>query len=394
MKKPILLIILIFSNMTMLLNAQSEWGFSRFFHDENKTGYEVSVRPYSRLTLSWTTEDYSLPNEDAKTLIDILSTCNWEEYRETHTLFRITKDGFIIVESDDRSDDYGYYMLTCHITITHPDKRKVTLEINNSGVARERYSISHPNNERIRYLRLHNRSTSLSSDDIKRVKQLFFKNNIKLGNLGLQENVKIANKAFFSGVFHLDLPTISMDTTLSKQFMHLYNLGWDSRFRETHSLYHSHPIYVPQLFENTRIISTGNASLNLSNIDISEENRKILEDMIKNTLEGHDGEGEYINYKKIYYQYKNGLLHGQVKVYSLDGKLTEEFEYDNGLPALLITYTTKGIKEKEFHFIPSEMMVKWIEYDELERIKYSGKSPYQVHNYCYDDLRNLYKTCE
>jgi len=370
-------------NLTTLLSAQSEWGFSQFFHDKNKTGYEVSLQAYSRHTSSWTNH-YPLSNEDAKTLIDILSAYNWEEYRITRTDELMTQQELPCI----------YYTQVCIITITHPDKRKVILEINNGGVERDEYLIRYPNGKLFGALRLHARSY-LSSNDIKRVKQLFFENNINFNNVTFRENgtVKIMNNTSFPSVFSLELPTVFMDTTLSKQFINLYNLGWDNG--SSSACHHSDPVYSPYLFNNTMTISFGNASLNLSYIDFSDENRQMLEGMINNTLAVHYGEGEKImehQRLKIYYQYKNGLLHGEVKIYTLDGKLTKEFEYDNGLPVLLITYTAKGIKEKEFHFIPSEMRLTWIEYDELERVKDIGKSSYQQYNFTYKDLRNLYKT--
>ena len=135
MKKTILSLILMLFNMTILLNAQSEWGFSRFFHDKNETGYEVSVSIYSALASSWTINNYPLSNEDTKTLIDILSTCNWEEYRQM-------QEDELISKPDKQQ---GYYIQTCYLTITHPDKRKVTLEINNGGIERGEYEIRYPN---------------------------------------------------------------------------------------------------------------------------------------------------------------------------------------------------------------------------------------------------------
>ena len=38
--------------------------------------------------------------------------------------------------------------------------------------------------------------------------------------------------------------------------------------------------------------------------------------------------------------------------------------------------TSEGIKEKEIHFSPTDMNLKWIEYDEYGKIENSGESRY------------------
>ena len=366
----------------MGISLHAQWKTSRFLQNENKSGYTISL---------WTGTQYPLSKEDTKTLIDILSTYSWEEEvweknnQNTHYIRTIE-------ENQTGWWAYHFYIYNYYITITHPDKRKVTLRINSGGIGKDDFLIEYSNGKPFGTFRLNGR---LSDNDIKEIKQLFLKNSVNFNSVGFHESetVKIKNLFSFSHVFYNLEVSISMDAAWSKQFIDLYNSGWNNSAESGGG----HPIFIDNLYTDKREIWYGRIQLDLSKLDFRDEVRQKLEDMINNiTFAGHNGEEEKVigntNPTTYYYQYKNGLLHGQVKVYFPEGTLIREFVYDNGVPLCFIAYTAKGIKEKEFHFTPKEMSLTWIEYDEKGNVKDSGKSQYHIYDYGFDDLFNLYKT--
>lgn len=50
------------------------------------------------------------------------------------------------------------------------------------------------------------------------------------------------------------------------------------------------------------------------------------------------------------------------------------------------------MKEKEIHFIPTDMSLTWIEYDEKGNLKDCGKSQYQIYYNNYDEFQNFYNS--
>ena len=378
--------------MTMHLNAQ--WKTSRFFQNENKSGYAVSLQ---------TKEKYPLSKEDTKTLIDILSAYNWEENR---------KQDMSAIDIKDRQIGwwaYHYYIYDYYIAITHPDKRKVTLRINSGGIGKDEFLIEYFNGKPFGAFRL-NSNSRLSDDDIKKIKQLFLKNNVDFGSITFNNNetVKIKSTFSFYEVFYnLEIPAAPIDSAQNKQFIRLYNSGWNNSAESGGG----DPLPVWRLYACDKTISydkdylnvalTGSANsvlFDLSKLNFKDADKQKLEELVNNILKGHDGEGEqtmdtYVNNEKrkqkITYQYKDGLLHGQVKKFSPGGKLTDEVTYDKGLPICYIKYADRGIKEKEIHFIPSDMSLTWTKYDEKGNAIKSGKTKYQLWYYNYDEYRNF-----
>lgn len=301
----------------MHLNAQ--WKTSPFFQNENKLRYIVSLQ---------TREKYPLSKEDTKTLIDILSAYNWEENRKQN--MALTPDKRIGWWA------YHFYIYDYYIAIIHPDKRKVTLTINGGGIEDGEFLIEYSNDKPFGAFRLNGR---FSSDDIKKVKQLFLKYNVNFNSIAFNENkiIKIKHSFSFYNVFYNLEITSLMDTVQSEKFVRLYNSGWNNSAESGGG----EPWAISELYTCNKTILYGNDFLNdLSFIDFRDADKQMLEDMVNNALIGHDGEEEQITENsKIYYQYKNGLLHGQVKKYSSGGNLADEVIYEKGLPISYIKYT-------------------------------------------------------
>lgn len=358
----------------MTISLHAEWTVSRFFQNENQSGYAVSLQ---------TKGIYPLSKEDTKTVIDILSAYNWEENREEH------------VEAIEMNEG-EYYIYDYYIIITHPDKRKVTLRINSGGIRRDEFLIEYSRGKPFGTFRF---NSYFSSDDIKIVKQLFLKYNVDFNNIAFRRNesVKI-NPAFsFHNVFYLKIPPVLLDTIQTEQFLRLFNSGWNNSYQSGGG----HPIW--RIYSCNHSILYGNDFLfdqypdDLVCIDFNDADKQALIDLINNALTGHNGEGDqtFANDKiRIYYRYKDGLLHGQVKVYTSEGRLTNQFIYDKGLPVSYIKYADNGIKEKEIHFFPTDMSLVWIEYDEKEKVKDSGKSQYRIRYYNSNGIQNFYKSSE
>ena len=386
---------MIFST-TMHVHAQ--WETSRFFQSENKSGYAVTLE---------TTEKYPLSTEDAKTVIDILAAYDWEENRKQPPI--------PIMQELSTWQSYHYYNYNYAVNITHPDKRKVTLMINSGGIKEDEFFISFSNGNHYGAFRFNGKQFEsyrynryFSDDDIKIIKQLFVKHNVDFNSIPLKENETVQIKLgfrFYDVFYDLEIPTISMDTDQSKQFIRLYNSGWNNSATSGGG----QPSPVLYLYTIDRIISYDQYGLFLPQygfpctdpadftplmLDFRETDKQMLADMVHDLLKGHDGEEERIienQQMKINYQYKDGLLHGQVKKYTLDGKLTDEVIYDKGLPVHYIKYAAEGIKDKEIHFIPAEMTLTWTEYDAEGNVKDSGQSPYQITYDQYDEFRHFYK---
>ena len=391
MKKQFLLISILFF-MTTNINAQ--WKTSRFFKSESSYTASLQTKemepPTNGMMLvkgihGETKEMCSLSKEDTRMLINILSSYNWQENTNNH------EAAFELLEMS--WGRYHYYIHNYQIAITSPNKRKVTLRVNGGGIGKDEFLITYSNAKPFGTLRL---DGHLSSDDRNKIKQLFFKYNFDFNNIDLKENeiVKIKPVFNFYNVFYLELPIASLDAAQSKQLVHLYNSGWNN---SAHSFEGGSPLPVFDLYTHHNFISYGNDFLltDLSLIDFKGADKKTFEDLINNSLIGHNGEGEKIieNHKiKVYYQYKNGVLHGKVKIYNLEGKLTNEFIYDKGFPIDYIKYTDKGKKEKEIHFSPADMKLTWIEYDEKGNIKDSGKSHYKTQYRGFGEIENFYKT--
>ena len=378
--------------MTMHLNAQ--WKVSRFLQDVNQSGYAVSLQ---------TIKKYPLSKEDTKTLIDILSAYNWEENRK-----QVMLNTYITLADDDwRPYIYDYY-----ITITHPDRRKVTLRINSGGIGKDDFLIEYSNGKPFGAFRF---NAYLPNDDLKKIKQLFLKYNVDFNSILYKEDKTVRIKSVFSFYevfYNLEIPAAPIDSAQNKQFIRLYNSGWNNStrsrsrgriFQSAWSLYSSNKTisYDKDLLNNLLSGTESSILFDLSQLDFKDSDKQKLEELVDSILKGHDGEGEqtidaYINSEKhkqkISYQYKDGLLHGQVKKYSVDGKLTDEVTYEKGLPIGYIKYADTGIKEKEIHFTPSDMHLTWTKYDVKGNVEKSGKAQYQPWYDNYEDYRNFDKS--
>lgn len=386
MGKTILLSIL-FLGMTISLDAQwtisqdADWTTSRFFQHENKSGYAVSFLTKGIYPLS---KMYPLSKEDTKTIIDILSAYNWEENREQH-------------EEAVEMYEGGYYFYSYYISITHPDKRKVTLRINSGGIGKDEFLIEYSTGKPFGTFRF---NSYFPSDDTEKIKQLFFKYNVDFNSITFKKNepIKIEPAFGFHNVFYLKIPPVSLDTTLTKEFIRLYNSGWNSRAPSGDG----DPVPIWNLYTSYHSISYDNVFVfdrypdDLISVDFKDADKQALIDLINKALTRHNGEGEHTSANhsikiRVYYQYKDGLLHGQVKVF-MSEKLTNEFFYDKGLPVSYIKYTDEGTKEKEIHFYPADMSLVWTEYDDEGNAKDSGKSHYRIRYNKSNEIENFYKS--
>jgi len=381
---------------TIPLHAQ--WRTSRFFQSEDKSGYAVTLE---------TIEKYPLSTEDAKTVIDILADYDWEENRKQPPI--------PIIQELSTWQHYHYYKYNYAINITHPDKRKVTIRINGGGIKDDEFYIAYANGQHFGAFRFNGKhledihyDSYFSDDDIKIIKQLFLKYNVDFNSVPLKENETVQIKLgfrFYDVFYDLEIPALSMDTAQSEQFVRLYNSGWNNSATSGGG----QPSPVFYLYTIDRIISYDQYGLFLPHygfpctdpadftplmLDFKDGAKKMLADMVNDLLKGHDGEEERIveNQKmKIYYPYKDGLLHGQVKKFTLDGLLTDEVTYDKGIPIHYIKYAAEGIKEKEIHFKPAAMSLTWTAFDEEGNVKDSGQSSYQIAYSDYDEFKAFYK---
>ncbi len=394
----IVLSILLFG-ITISLHAQ--WKTSPFFQHENKSGYTVSLQ---------TVENYLLSEEDTKIVMDILSAYHWEEFRI------IEKQGietWPVFEDNSYNENFDFYLKYCGIVVTHPDKRKITLQINRRGYIIEPYfSIEYLNKKPYKDLTRHN--GSFYSWDVEKIKQLFLKYDVNFHNLAENEIVRIRPQFSFYDVFSkLTLPPTPVNTALSKQIIRLYNSGWNNNSSNSrgNGAYYSlgdektiyHSLWYPYVHHNLMLTSTGLVTPYFSNYNFDfkdTDTPQKLAELIDKMLQGHDGEGEQTlpQNEKIHYQYKDGLLHGELKKYSPDGKLTDEATFDKGLPVNYVKYAETGIKE--IHFAagdapPTWANLTWTEYDEKGDVRSNGQSQRFYQNTAYgdyNDFQNFYKT--
>lgn len=379
MKKEFVLLLLSFIIIQSCM-PNTQWKNSLFFQDKRQSGYTVYLQ---------TKESYPLSKEDSQMLIDILAAYNWEENKHKKTPELEMK-----VISWGR---YHYYIHDYYIDITHPGGRKIRIGVNGGGIAKDEFLIEHSNGNTYGVLRF---NEYLSSDDIEKIKQLFFKYNVNFNSISSQkdEAVKITPIFEFYNGFYIDLPPVTLDKEQSEQFIGLYNSGWNN---SAHSFEGGSPMPQIYIYANHNVVSYGDNVLMTQypndftgNLEFKDADKQKLKDLVNTALTAHDGEDNRTleNYRiKIYYQYKDGLLHGQVKIYTLDNKLTNEFIYEKGLPISYIQYSDKGTKVKEIHFSPEDLSSKWTEYDEKGKIKDKGESDYRIFHYRFDEADLFYK---
>ena len=326
------LIVLLFG-MTMCNN--DKWSTSRFFQHEDKSEYSISIQKAEACILS---------KEEAATIIEILSAYRWKESRN-------------IGDDHITSPQEIYYS----ITITHPDKRKVTLRKNSGDI--DDFLIEYPDGT-------FGKIRCSSDDDTKLIKQWFLSYNAVFNNVKLNENEVIEIKPVFSFShrFNLELPPVSLNKVQSEQFINLYNQGQHETYESGGD--YSIPLPIVDFDPYYFVISYGKDIIaerypyDLDKFDFKKADRYAIEELISSAIAGHDGEGEQVFEQdriKISYQYKDGLLDGQIKTYTFDGTLINHIIYEKGLPVTYfingkvaepdkITFTLHGAGEKRIGF--------------------------------------------
>jgi len=370
MKKLYITIIL----MMMVTEANSQCNNSGFFND--KSDYTVYLQ---------TKASYPLSKKDSRTLIDILSSYEWEEKKgkQEITIEEIKGGGW---------QYYHYYIYDYYISISHPNGRTVRIRINSGGIGQDDFVIEAPNGKMYGTLRIKDK---LSQDDIKKIKHLFLNNVSDFNSISFKEGEKIKIVLTFSFYFafpYLELSAIYLDEDNTKEFIRLYNTAWNNDDKSGGGT----PLPTLYLNNQNNIISYLDNVLpsedSFNALELKEENRYALTRLISNALQGHNGTGEKElgNQSKLVYQYRNGVLDGTTKVYSPDGSLISELKYDNGFPVDYIIYSPLGEKIKEFHFDKGNTFATWIEYEKDGKIKREGKSYYSPFYHSHKDINKFY----
>lgn len=324
---------------------------SSFFNHPDKQAYTVFLEAGSVNILS---------KSDRKKLIECLATYKWIE--------RSNK----ILESllDNR---YGYYSHTYQITITHPDnKRTVKVLFDAGGISEFGFFIWDNNHKSETNIRL---AEPLRYEDVGRIKQLFIENVTNFSNVSYIPGERVSITPLFSFLFKywVKLPAIYASEEDSKEFIRLYNTAFNSEYLGDTG----DPVALFSLYDYDEIIQYDRRSINHYdyNLTFQEQHMLKLQELVKKIFQGHtcmDTITDSYKYQTIKYQYKDGLLHGMVKVYDANEKLEAELTYNNGLPMLYISYTPEGKKVKRLYFRQESQGIHWIEYDEQEEIKEQG----------------------
>lgn len=371
--------------MILLANNSSLAG--RFFGD-NPQKYTIQLH----LTPDGSNA-VALSAEDAKVMIGVLSKYEWKEDRsQKEEKWEVHEISW---------GRYRFYNTHYYMTITSPDGKSVKMRVNGEGFNEDQFLIERANGKpygTIMFDREKNGWT-LKKEDIDKIKQLYFKNFSSLNNVKASNNAPthIEGSSYsFGNIFFVKIPDIILSQADSNELTRLYNRGWDNSIAFFPG---GQPLPEIQLYTSPTIYTSA-VDFFISQHEFTPEDQQAIDALIAKYMNGHDGE-EKINLKKpypleeegygIYYQYKDGKLHGQVKVYDENGKLTHEFVYDKGLPATYIRYHANGKKAVEAHLSPQELMVEWTEYDEEGNVTDSDRNAYQtIHNW-QQDSENFYK---
>lgn len=362
--------------MTTYSNAQ--WKASRFF-GANKTEYSVYLQ---------TKSSYPIGKEDVLTLIDILSSYQWEEKPGN-------EETAICIEeiAGGGWQYYHYYTENYYISVTHPDKREVKIRINTGGFGKDEFAITDTNNKTCGLLKTDGR---LSDDDLNKIKQLFLNNVDDFNSISFdaKEKVKIALVFSFYSVFSgLEIPPVYLDEKDKREFVRLYNSAWNNNAASGGGI----PLFTIHLYNSNTTISYQNKSFLCEDLfhilEFKEKDKKAFVQLIDHSLKGHNGKGEKIlvNQNKLVYQYKDGVLDGSAKTYLPDGTLINELKYDNGIPVTYIIYSEEGKKIKEFHFCKEEYFASWTEYETNGDIKKQGKTYYKPFYHSQSEINKFYE---